>query len=194
MKRYRGISDAQANAEALERRSAPYSQASGHSFTVRWDWHRREPRDLRDAVRMVRTAHADEIPERLHEQAIGEDGTPRMTTKAEGYIFGSAGGSDVRRNAETGKPDEFLSYYHAPFKATLERFLHGDERSRRLGRIVSHITVGQQPPVAAALAEKAHPLDAKLVAEDALRVFLRNLSDLKLHIEREHLSEEVEVA
>lgn len=160
----------------------PYSAASEVSFCVAWDWHRREPADLREAVRMVRRAYSDEVPTKLHEgpDSIGPDGTPKMTTRAEGYIFGSAQGSD-RTDA-----DQMMSYYHSPFRAMLDHMQHGDASMRRRAAIVSHITIGSQGPVQAAIAEKAHPLDAKLVAEDAIRSFLRSMTDMKLHLGREN--------
>lgn len=180
-RRYRDLSDAQANAEALARRSSPWYDDNRASVTVAWDYRRREPTDLRDAVRQARRAYADEIPTKLHEgpDAIGEGGTPRFTGRAEGYLFGPAEASDAKRDPETGEWDR-VSYYHAPFRATLERMSRGAEGERRYAAIVAHITIGQQGPVAAALAVKAHPLDAKLVAWDALRSFLRQLSDMKV--------------
>jgi hypothetical protein len=220
---YIGPSESQANAEALMRRSAPYTAASDTSFRVSWDFHRREPADLREAVRMARRAYADEIPQTLHEgpDSIGEGGTPRMTAKAEGYIFGSHSGSDapkakctcgiIQRAPQTKlvsplsaggvrvtpDPDSgahfpdcsanpqnqpLVSYYHAPFRACLETLSRGDGSMRRRAAIVSHITIGSQGPVHAAITEGAHPLDAKLVAWDALCSFLRAMTDMRLHL------------
>lgn len=185
MKRYRGISDAQANAEALARRSAPYAAASSMSFEVAWDYTRREPTDLREAVRMVRKAYADEVPTKLHEgyASIGEGGTPKMTERAEGYLFGSATSSDAGRDPETGEPD-LVSYYHSPFRAALARMERGDEATRKRAAIVSHVTIGQQGPQEAAIAEDVPSWCAKVVAEDALRAFLRGLTDIKVDIRR----------
>ena len=178
---YRGPSEAQANAEALARRGSPWYGDNHASVSVAWDYRRREPTDLRDAVRQCRRAYADEIPVKLHDgpDAIGPDGTPRFAARAEGYIFGSPGSSDAKRDPETGEWDA-VSYYHAPFRATLDAMGRGSEADRRRGRIVSHVTIGQQGPVDAATAEGAHPLDAKLVAWDALRCFLSQLSDVKV--------------
>jgi hypothetical protein len=186
MKRYRGISDAQANAEALARRSAPYAVASEVSFKVAWDYTQREPENLREAVRMVRRAYADEVPTKLHEgyDSIGEGGTPKMTAKAEGYLFGNPTSSDAGRDAETGEPD-LVSYYHAPFRAALHRMSHGDEASRKRAAIVQHVTIGQQGPQEAAIAEDVPSWCAKVVAEDAIRAFLRDLTDIKVSLRRE---------
>lgn len=178
---YIGPSDAQANADALARRGAPYSEPSRASFTLAWDWHRREPHDLRDAVRMARRAYADEVPPKLHDgpDHIGDDGTPRMTAKANGYIFGDPQASDRT------DPDQLVSYYHSPFRATLDRMAHGDATQARWARIVGHVTVGSQGPYEAAVREQAHPLDAKDVAERALRAFLHAMTDMKLHVPTE---------
>lgn len=182
---YIGPSDAQANAEALARRGAPYSAESAASFHLAWDFRRREPRDLRDAVRQVRLAYSDEVPAKLHEGAdsIGPDGTPRWTAKAEGYVFGSPSGDDAQRNPETGERD-ILGYFHSPFRACLFNMAHGDAVTQRLGRIVEHVAIGGQGPADAAIAEGAHPHDAKDTAEKALRACLRNLSAIRLHIRR----------
>jgi hypothetical protein len=186
--RYRGPSEAQINADALARRDAPYTEASGVSFRVAWDWHNREPENLRDAVRMVRKAYADEVPTRLHEgpDSIGDDGTPKMDARAVGYIFGSEQSSDATRDPETGKPADLISYYHAPFRAALEQLQkRGGEGERHRGNIVAHVTIGSQGPVDAAIAEGVPSWCAKQVAEDAIRGFLRTLTDIKVHLPRE---------
>ena len=178
-KPYFGPSDSQANAEALRWRDAPFTAASDVSFRVKWDYHRREPRDLREAVSMARRAYADEVPSELHEKGedgIGPDGTPKWTAKANGYIFGDTDGSD-RKDAS-----EMVSYYHAPFRAKLAEMEAGDEASRKRAAIVSHVTIGSQGPQEAAIKESVPSWCAKLVAEDALRAFLRGMTDMKLHV------------
>ena len=180
---YRGPSEAQSNAEALGRRDAPYSGASGVSFRVAWDFHRREPANLRDAVRMVRRAYADEVPTDLHEKGddgIGEGGTPKWTAKAEGYLFGPAQSSNAKRNSETGD----LSYYYAPFRATLDRFAHGNETDRRIAALVRHVTIGSQGPKEACITEGIPGWAVGFVAYPVLCAFLRQLSDLKVVINR----------
>jgi hypothetical protein len=182
---YRGPSEAQINAEALMRRGAPYSAASDVSFRVSWDFHRREPSDLREAVRMVRKAYADEIPTKLHEgyDSIGEGGTPKMTARAEGYIMGSSEASDGRPDPETGERP-LISYYHTPFRATLARWLRGNEGSRIRALIVQHVTIGQQSPSDAAIEEGVPRWCAKVVAWDALSSFHRDMSDMKIDAKR----------
>ena len=182
MSRYKGPSEAQTNAEALARRESPYTAAHAVSVSLAWDYRARQPNDLRDAERMVRRAYADEIPTKLHEgpDSIGEGGTPKMTARAEGYLFGHADSSDARRNPTTGEPD-LISYYHAPFRATLDAMAHSSREShRRHAAIVSHVTIGQQTAVQAAIAEGVPSWCAGTVAERALRGFLAQLSDVKI--------------
>jgi len=190
MATYRGPSEAQSNAEALSRRDTPYSGASGVSFRVQWDFHRREPENLWDAVRMVRRAYSDEVPTKLHEgyDSIGEGGTPKMTAKAEGYLFGRAQASDAKRNPETGESDA-VSYYHAPFRAALDWMSQGDETSRKRAAIVGHVAIGSQQPRAAAVAEGVPSWCARIVAEDSIRQFLRILSDLKVNLTKREQTE-----
>jgi len=180
-KRYRGISDSQANALALAQRERPYATQSQASFTTAWDYRSRQPETLRDAVRMVRRAYQDEIPTKLHEgyDHIGEGGTPKMTARAEGYLFGSPTASDAKRDPETGEHD-LVSYYHAPFRACLAQMQRGDESSRKRAAIVAHVTIGSQGPQEAAVAEGVPSWCAKTVAWDALRSFLTRLSDVRI--------------
>jgi hypothetical protein len=181
---YIGPSEAQANADALYRRSAPFTEAASASVRVAWDWRQRQPRDLREAVRMARAAYADEVPPKLHETAIGPDGTPRMTARAEGYIFGSGTSDDAPRNPETDERDP-IGYYHAPFRARLAELSCGSEQERKRAAIVSHVTIGSMEAVQAAIAEDVPSWCAKLVAQDALFFFLHSMSDLKLHLPRQ---------
>jgi hypothetical protein len=177
---YIGKSDAQSNAEALAARGLPYTAASQVSFRLKWDWHRREPRDLREAVRMARQAYQEEVPVKLHDTDIGPDGTPRMSARAEGYIFGSPTASDAPRDEPA-----LVSYYLAPFRATLSGMERGDEATRKRAAVVSHITIGSQGPQEAAISEGVPAWCAKLVAYDALSAFLRRLTDVKLDLRRE---------
>ena len=131
---------------------------------------------------MARKAYADEVPTKLHDSDIGEDGTPRMSARAEGYIFGSPYTSDAR---STPEDPVMVSYYLAPFRATLADMERGDESSRKRAAIVSHVTIGSQGPREAAEAEGVPSWCAKLVAFDALAAFLRRLTDVKLDIGKE---------
>jgi hypothetical protein len=182
--RYRDLSDPQANAEALARRSTPYSEAHRLSVSVAYDWTKRQPSDLREAVRMARQAYADEVPGRMTEGpgAIGDDGAPRFAPETTSYIFGNARQTDAGRDPEPG----FISYYLAPFRATLDRMACGDETSKKRAAIVGHVTIGSQGPQQAAIAEGVPAWCAKLVAFDALTSFLRSLSDVRVDARQEH--------
>lgn len=206
---YRGKSDAQANAEALARRGLPYSAASGVSFSVRWDWHKRDPLDLRDAVRMARRAYSDEVPDKLHDGTLhlAPDGSPRMTANASRTIFGSGTETDTPRpqchchvepdadghidhkedcpKITEAEQRPFIEYYLAPFRATLAGMELGDEASRKRAAIVSAITIGGEGPQEAAIKAGVPRWCAKTVAEDAVRAFLRRLSDVKVNVRTE---------
>lgn len=184
-KRYRGWSgksDSQANAEALARRSTPYTEAHRGSLAFAWDWQKREPSTLRDAVRYVRKAYEDEVPRRMTEgpDSIGDDGTPRFSSQAEGYIFGSPTRTDAGHD-----PDALVSYYQTPFRATLATMERGPEPESRRAAIVRHVTIGSQGPQEAAIAEGVPAWCAKTVAEDALRSFIRRLSDVRVDAKEE---------
>lgn len=182
---YIGPSESQANADALVRRSSPYTAVSDASFRVRWDHNRREPDNLRDAVRLARRLYADEVPEKLHDSAIGEDGAPRMNARAVGYIFGRADADDANRNPEDGRPD-LVGWYYSPFRANLSVMARGSDTQRLYAAIVQSITIGGQDPRQAALASGVRPeCMAKSVALMALRAFLRSMTDLRLHAPRE---------
>ena len=180
MKRYRGWSDSQANAEALARRSSPYTEASRLSATIAWDATKRGPRDLRHAVELVRRAYRDEVPTKLHESGLADDGTPAMTAKAEAYIFGSPSWTDAGRGEQP-----LMSFYLTPFRATLSDMEKArEEATRRRAAIVRHVAFGMDP-VEAARSEGAHPLDAKLVVFDALCSFLRRLTDVRVDLSKQ---------
>lgn len=184
---YRGPSESEINAQALARRGSPYTAASDVSFRVRWDVNRREPDNLRDAVRAVRRAYADEVPDKLHDgpDAIGDDGTPRMTARAVGYIFGDPEGDDAARDPETGQRD-LAGWHYSPFRANLSVMSRGSDTQRLYAAIVQSITIGGQDPRQAALAAGVRPeCMAKGIALMALRAFLRSLTDIKLHVPHE---------
>lgn len=158
-----GRSDAQANADALARRDVPYGRENRATVARAFDWRNREPRDLREAVRLVRAAYADEIPQRMVEgsDTYNLDGSPRFAAEAAAYIF------DGRATGE-------------PFRSLLAVMEAGAEPERRRAAIVRHVTIGSQGPKEAAIAEDVPAWCAGLVAEDTLRGFLRSLSAIRL--------------
>lgn len=173
-----GKSEAQANAEALANRGRTYAAPNDRSVKVAWDFRKRQPRDLRDAEAMVRRLYEDEVPTRLHEHAVGDDGTPRMAAKAEAYIFGGDSWTDA------GPTDEppLVSYYRTPFRHNLS-MLEG--RSPERAAIVRHTTIGGMTAKEAAIKEGVPGWCAAIVAEDVLRAFLRSMTDLKIHLPKE---------
>ena len=96
----RGISESQsmANAEALARRGLPYSGEFRVTTAVAWDWRARVGPNtpLRELVRLAQRACADEVPTKLHDATnLAPDGTPKMTAKAEAFIFGGDSWTDA---------------------------------------------------------------------------------------------------
>jgi hypothetical protein len=170
-------SDSQANADALARRGRSYADPNAASISVQWDYHKRQPRDLRDACRMVRAAYADEVPGRMHNRDIADDGTPKMTPQAEAFIFGNPTRTDAGHDSED-RP--LLSYYQTPFRATLANMERGPEPEAKRAAIVRHVTIGSQGPQEAAIAEGVPAWCAKSVAWDALSSFLRRLTDVRV--------------
>ena len=176
-----GLSDSQANAEALARRSSPYGVENSISVTVASDYRRREPRDLREAVLLVRRAYADEMPDKLHDSAIGEDGTPRMNARAVGYIFGDPRADDAGRDPETGERD-LVGHHYTPFRAKLDEMSRSSREShRKHAAIVEHVTLGGQEAVQAAIAEGVPSWCAGEVAYHAIRAFLNQMSSIRIH-------------
>lgn len=178
MSKQRGISDAQANAEALANRGRTYADDNAASFRLSWDANRRPPRDLRHAVDLCRRAYRDEVPTKLHESGLADDGTPRMTAKFEAYIFGSPTWTDA------GKGEQALvSFYLTPFRARLaEMESHSAESTRKHAAIVSHVTIGGQTGESAAIAEGVPEWCSRLVAFTALSSFLRGLTDVSTDV------------
>jgi len=170
-------SDSQANAEALGRREMPYTDASGQSFTVAWNWHNRTPHSLSEAVDMIRQAYADEVPTKLHEgpDSIGEGGTPKMAPRFEAYLDDDPRAGFARPDPETGQRPA-LDYYKTPFRATLASW----EANR--AKVIEHVAIGSMGPVQAVIAEGVPQWCARLVAEDVCYGFLRNLSDVKVSL------------
>lgn len=124
---------------------------------------------------MVQRAYSEEVPPKLHkgpDNAEGLYGSPGFTPQAEGYIFGSPGAND--------DPDAGMSYYRSPFRAALAGMARGHETERKYAAIVSHVAIGGQSPHAAAVAESVPRWCAVIVAEHALRAFLRGLSDVRV--------------
>lgn len=181
VKRRPYIGPSESQTEALYRRDHSFSEASGQSFTVKWNFHNRLPTSLSEAVDMVRQAYADEVPVRLHEAAIGEGGTPRMTHRMESWLDDDPRAGHERRDPETCERPA-LDEYKTPFRACLASY----EPNR--ARVIEHVAIGSMGPVQAAISEGVPRWCARLVAQDTLFGFLRNLSDVKVDLAKREAS------
>lgn len=122
---------------------------------------------------MIRQAHSDEVPTKLHEgpDAIGEGGTPQMHPRFVGYL-------DDRDDAGLERKGEqpALDYMKTPFRGTLASY----EPNR--ARIVELVAIGSMGPVQATIAAGVPSWCAREVAEATLFGFVRNLSDVKVSV------------
>ena len=171
-------SEAQANAEALARRSATYADEHARSWEVRFNRPSHERRTLRDTIRDLRRAYADEVPTRMHVHDVDGGGTPAMSPEFKAYLMGSEFATDRRDEGTT-------EVYTTPFRAALAAMARAsDEGTRHRASIAGHVVVAGMGPVEAALAEGVPDWCAKDVAEKALTVFARRLSDVRLELGR----------
>jgi hypothetical protein len=177
------IGPSESQSEALYRRESPYTEASGVSFRVKWDWTKREPRNVNEAVRMVRQAYSDEVPGRLHEgpDAIGEGGTPKMDVRAEAYIFGDDRAGHERPDPETGELP-LVDFYRTPFRAALSAW---QANKPAHAAVISAIALGGHGPMQATIDVGVPAPFAMVVADDTLRCFIRAMTDVKLRIPKE---------
>jgi len=176
---YLGPSDSQANADALARRSATYADEHAKSWEVRFDRPSHEPRDLRELVRCLRRAYADEVPARMHTAQVDAGGTPAYAPEFARYLYGSDFATDQHDEAAT-------ETYLTPFRRALASMdVAADEGTRRRAWIVGHVVLGDAGPAEAAMIEGVPEWCAKDVAEKALSVFWRRLSDVRLDLRRE---------
>jgi hypothetical protein len=178
------------NADVLARRAAPYAAAHEASVVRAADRRASEPRDLRELVRAVRRAYGDEVPLAIHEgpDRIDAGGTPAMTGSFLAYVDGAANAVDERtpRHDAAGELLDrplVVGHYVTPFRAALAGMASpDDEGGRRRAAIVAHVTIGDQGPVDAALAEGVPLWCAREVAERALWIFWRRLTPLRLDL------------
>ena len=169
------ISEAQANAEALTRRSSTYADDHAKSWEVRFD--RQPPRSLRQLVRDLRRACADEVPTRIHSRDTDEGGDPAWAPEFTRYITGSDFATD---RGDDGSTEVYLT----PYRAAIAAMRNGkDEATRRRCAIVEHVVAGSDP-VEAAMIEGVPEWCAKDVAIRALGIFWVRYSDVRLDLRR----------
>ena len=164
------ISEAQANAEALARRSATYADEHAASWKVRFD-RGGTPPDLRALVNMVRTAYADEVPTRLHVHQTDAGGDPAWSPEFTRYLTDSDYATDD-------------DVYRTAFRRCLAAMSRSDGPMARDARIVARIAIGGAGPSEAAIAERSHPYDAKGAAISALQSFWKRYSDFRYDLRR----------
>lgn len=148
-----GKSEAQANAEALARRSSTYADEHAASWQVAFDRPTHEPKSLRGYVTELRDAYEAECPIKLH------------TTQVDGIGQAFASAFEAWLDGDT---------HASPFRACLTGMSRAqDERTRKRSRIVGRVTMGGLSAIEAAEAEGVPGWCADLVAYDALRVTWR---------------------
>lgn len=177
-----GKSDSQANAEALARRGTTYADEHAASWQVRFNRPSHETRSLRDLVRDLRRAYADEVPSRIHVHETDAGGDPAWSPEFTRYITAGDGATD-RRDAGT------TEIYVTPFRACLDTMSRAtDPSSQKRATLVQLCIVGDASPIEAAMAMGVPAWCAKVVAKDALEVFMRRLSDIRLDLRTERVA------
>jgi hypothetical protein len=158
-------SEAQANAEALARRSSAFAVENRRSWTREFDRPTHEPRTLRGYVLELRDAYEAEVPTRLHRHDVDGGGTPAFTAAFEQWLWGSP-----------LAVDEKTGMYRGPLRACLADMARSaDARSQSRSRIAYLVVAGGLSPMEAAIREDVPAHWAEIVGEDALRVTWRRL-------------------
>jgi hypothetical protein len=161
-------SEAQANAEALARRSSAFADANRRSIERKAD-RGTPPGSLRALVVELRKAYRDEVPGAIHKHDVDGGGTPAYSGEFAAYLYGSPWATD--------KDDDT---YRTPFRAALAGMHHSNPS---MAAIVGHVTIGGEDPVDAV--RRHHNLDSwmcRAIAERALLVFWQRCSDIRLDL------------
>lgn len=154
-------SEAQANAEALARRSTTYADEHARSWSVAFA--RSEPTSLRDLVRDLRRAYADDMPGKMHVGHVDGGGTPAYAGEFASLIYGSPRATD--HGDEGASP-----IYQTPCRAAIDKLAGTHEA------IVKAVVVAGLGPVEAAVAAGIPEDVAKLTTDGVLRRFWRMMS------------------
>lgn len=180
---YLGLSDAQANAEALARRGAPY--AAAHAASVREVWGgRRRPLSLRELAYEVRASYAEGIPEQLHDPEVGDHdqtGAPRYSAGFAQRLYGSARAVD-RHDPDFVPGEPGVRYHLRAFDAALEAWR--TDELEPLRRVVWRVACGEEP-IEAVERERIPPWAARTVAYDVLRRFLASVSAIRIDLAKQ---------
>lgn len=124
-------SEAQANADALVRRTSTFATEHAVSWQVRMDRPSHEPTTLRGYVNELRDAYAAEVPARIHVHSLDGGGTPAFSRAMELFLFAPDDGTDSEDN------------YRAPTRAALRAMrCSPDEATRMDEAIVRRVVCG----------------------------------------------------
>jgi hypothetical protein len=181
-KAYIGPSEAQGNAERLAARSSTFADDHARSWQVRWNRPTHEREDLRSQVRQLLKAYREEVPTRVHVHQVDGGGAPDYSPEMKQYLFGHPAAVDMHDERAL---DNAALPYLTPFRRCLWSMGRStDETNRRRATIVGRITVGGLGPKEAAIESLAAGDEcyAGIVAADAVRVFMRNLADMRLDL------------
>lgn len=165
-----GISESQSR--AVYDRETPYSEAHRNSYTLKME--RTQPPRLRELVRMLRKAYADEVPSRIHSRDTDAGGDPAWSPEFTRYLTGSDWATD--------KDDDT---YTTPVRACYSAMSRSSsEGTRRRAAIVFRVVVAGTDPAEAAMIEGAPEWDASACARRALELFWTRLSDVRLDLRK----------
>ena len=174
--------DIRENAEALARRSSTYANDNARTWQLRFD-RGQEPPNERSLVIDLRRAYGAEVPTKMHEgpDHVDAGGTPAYSAAFAAYLYGSPMATDRKDAGGT------VEIRLTPVRAALRGMaLANEEATRQKGAIVYGVVVGGMTPDAAARAVLGDipkwALEA--CAEQALRMFWRRCSDVRLDLAR----------
>ena len=176
-----GLSDAQANAEALDRRSRTYADEHATSWQTRFSPPTHELSTRALLVRLMENLEA-ETPMKLHEgpDHIDPGGVPAMTAAFVAHL-------DSRPNSTQGKPDVeaiIVGTYRRPMAAAIDSMLKAKGKQAWWGRIVARVLYAGEVPVEAAKAEGSHEYEAARTANEALSEALRRWTPDKMNLRK----------
>lgn len=156
-------SEAQANAEALARRSSVYADESAASVRVTSDRVRYRPQGKRALLRWAQRQAQMDGPLRLHGRGIADDGAPRMTGEAIRYLGMASDDEPTDWVSVACQRDEDGDYI-APVRCAIARI---GVRRPRSARILRGIVAEFSNPTAV-VAGDVHPEFADDVVVAAL--------------------------
>lgn len=188
-KYHRGISEAQANALALERRGRTYADENAKSWEIRFG-QRDRPMSTKALVTQLAILLAEEVPTKLHEgpDKIDEGGVPAMTGAFEAYLESSAMSVTYREPKVDSQGRELrpvmVGTFRKPVQAAIEGMKRCGGRTAWWGRIAERVVIGSEAPVSAARSEGSHEFEAVRTANEALSELYRRVTPDKMDLAR----------